>query len=194
MKLLIPLWARVIPVYIAIAGIIFMPVATKSIRVDRVKTEAVLIERSISKGPTDSQVSGYPKQILLPSVGINLLVIDGDYSTSKGWSVSANAANYATITPKLNNKNGNTVIYGHDTSRIFKPTENLKVGDKVYIHTDTSKIFSYSYTGDSNVAPSDTTIFKDPEIGKPRLTLITCSGSLSQTRRIMNFSFQGFSK
>lgn len=191
MKLYIPLWVRVLPIYALIAGITFMPVAAKNIRSSGLDKTAASLSRTIISSGDTARISGTPKHLIIASVGIDLDIVRGTYSVPAGWTVAPTDANYATTAPLPNNQSGNTILYGHDISVVFKATDNLRIGDVAYVTTETGDIFSYSYRGDSIVSPTDTSVFDDAQDGSPRLTLITCSGSLSQTRRIMNFTFNG---
>jgi LPXTG-site transpeptidase (sortase) family protein len=154
--------------------------------------ESKVIDHNITHAP--KYVAAHPAEIVIPSVGIDLKIVDGDYNASTGWTVSPRYANFATITSEPNNRAGKTVIYGHDQPYIFAPTSGLKKGDKVYIHTNEQAVFVYQYTGDTVVSPTDTSVFNDTNKGAPQLSLITCSGTFYQVRRIMNLKLVGVSK
>jgi len=49
--------------------------------------------------------------------------------------------------------------------------------------------FRYVYSGEQIVQPSNTDIL-NAEPATPRLTLMTCEGIFSQTRRVMFFDFK----
>lgn len=142
MKRKVPLWMRVLPVYLLVFGLIYMPVAAGDIRSANLQQEATVVvsQPAIEVAP-DVRITGKPIKVLMPSVGISNDVVNGHYDPAKGWFVSAVAANYAVNTPLPNNIAGNTIIYGHDNKAIFRPTANLKPGDKLYIQADIGKTF-----------------------------------------------------
>jgi LPXTG-site transpeptidase (sortase) family protein len=135
----------------------------------------------------NTRIEGKPIRLTLPSQNIDLEIIDGEYEDNK-WTLTRDKAQYATITPILNNEAGNTLIYGHNTPAVFNPTKDLKVGDYLYIYSETH-IFIYSYHSDKLVLPTDTTIFN--ELTGPQVTLLTCNGWTDQYRRLMFFKLEG---
>lgn len=188
----IPLWLKVIPVYIAVGGLIYLPVATKQLKVAELTAKAAQIDKSASKRPHEAIV-GNATRLLIPRLGIDIPIIEGTYSVKTGWNVSESNVHFANGSARANNAGGKTVLYGHDTTRVLKSTDSLTKGDVIYVYTDSGTIFSYTYSTDQTVTPQDTKVFTDTSTGASRLSLITCSGSLSQTRRIMNFTYRGVS-
>ena len=144
---------------------------------------------SVSAAPetqTHITKSGKPTRLLIPSVAIDLAVADGYVQENGEWVLSNDKAHYALLTPLVNNKAGNTVIYGHNTKSVFKPTSAIKVGDELTIKTDNKLWFRYRYNSDANVDPTDVGVLSGRS-DKPRATLITCSGLFYQNRRLMTF-------
>lgn len=136
-------------------------------------------------------VSGYPKKLSIVRLGISLPVINGTYDEKKNdWTLSDHAVQFATMTTLPNNVYGNTFIYGHNTSAVLEPVKDLRVGDIATVTTTNGKTFTYAYTRDQIVKPNKTDILDDTP-AKPRLTLMTCEGFFSLTRRIMYFDFKG---
>lgn len=137
-----------------------------------------------------STVSGKPISILVPRLGIELPVIDGSYNkAADAWTLTDDKAQFATITDRPNDTGGNTFIYGHNTDRVFGRLVGLTEGDIVQVKTDNNHTFSYVYSGQQIVQPTNTSVLADKPAA-PRLTLMTCEGWLSQTRRIMYFDFK----
>lgn len=132
---------------------------------------------------------GKPLKIMIPSLDIDLNIIDGTYNKdSKTWTLSPDKAQYAIITPLPNNKSGNTLIYGHNTNQVFYSTEDLKIGDEVFITTDNSLIFVYKYKKSSLIDPTDVSIFGYS--GPSQLTLLTCNGFFNTKRKLFYFEFE----
>ncbi len=134
------------------------------------------------------EISALPVNIALPRLGINLKVNDGHYdSRTRQWTLSMDKVYYAAdATSALSNKKSNTLIYGHVTADLLKPTKNLVKGDQLLIKGDNGKLFEYYYANDDYANPTDTNILNLPA-GKPEVRLMTCDGTFFQYRRIMTF-------
>jgi LPXTG-site transpeptidase (sortase) family protein len=143
--------------------------------------------------PKKQVISGNPVEIRIPSLGITLPIINGYYSAATDtWSLTSDKAQFVTTTALPNDSKGDTFIYGHNTVRVFEPTKAITTDDMAYITTDNGHVFQYQYTGDSFVAPTTTSVLStDP--ATPKLTLMTCNGILSETRRLLYFDFKGVS-
>lgn len=131
---------------------------------------------------------GKPVRVVVPSQGIDLQVVDGHFNAETGeWTLTRDKAQYARISSIANNQGGNTFIYGHDLPAIFRNLVNLKPGDTATVYTENNLVFTYKYRDAIIVPPTDTTIFS--YTGAPILTLQTCSGYWSESRRLMTFDF-----
>jgi len=186
-------------IYLVIVGVIVIPVflwsqnthAVASIPVVSTTTPST-IPTAVTPTPTPKitgLVYGTPVRLSIPNIGLNLPIVNGTYNPkTQAWSLSNDVAQYATITAKPNNEQGNTLIYGHDINTVFAATANLKVGDQLLIFTDNNHILSYTYTGSDNVSPNNTNILS--YTGPARITLLTCSGWFSSLRALMYFKFE----
>ncbi len=136
-------------------------------------------------------ISGEPDNIRVDRLNINLPIKNGTYdSKTATWTLSSDAAYFATMTTLPNNQHGNTFIYGHNTRQVFEPLSGLVPGDIITITTTNGHVFSYSYSHDSIIPPDLTSVlYSNPKT--PQLTIMTCEGILSQTRRLMYFDLQG---
>lgn len=183
----IPLIVRVVSLYVCFGlagwgGFVLTEVPTLTYTPPVAKPQPAVYLRS--------SVSGKPVTILVPRLGIELSIIDGAYDkASDSWTLTDDKAQFATITDRPNDGGGNTFIYGHNTDRVFGRLAGLVDGDIVQIKTDNNHTFSYTYSGQQIVQPTNTSVLAD-DSAKPRLTLMTCEGWLSQTRRIMYFDFK----
>jgi LPXTG-site transpeptidase (sortase) family protein len=134
------------------------------------------------------EIKGTPIRIIVPSAGVDLQVDKGYYNTrSQTWTLSDIHAEYATVTPPVNNIGGNTFIYGHDTKTVFANLSKMKTGDMALIKTDNGKSFYYIFRDAKDVKPTDLSLFEYE--GKPILTVQTCSGAWYQNRRLFVFDF-----
>lgn len=136
-------------------------------------------------------ISGQPERILVERLGIDLAVVNGKYdAVTDSWTLTEDKAQFATMTQLPNNQYGSTFIYGHNTDKVFAKLAGLKAGDLVKVTTTNGHTFSYVYNGQEIVQPDNTTVLSEVP-SRPRLTLMTCEGIFSQTRRIMLFDFKG---
>lgn len=187
----IPLFWRVLPVHCLIAALFILPIwqrhaaAEEALRAGRAAQADLLLQNGSHK------VGGEPVIIVLPHLGIDLKVDNGQYDfRSSHWSVTGTTANYAQNTAEPNNMQGKTLIYGHWTPKVFGPTKALKKGDMAYVYTSSGHILAYRYEYKTVVDPTDTGIFKTFK-GKPGLVLMTCEGAWAQHRRLMYFDLKG---
>lgn len=142
----------------------------------------------VHKDATSPLIEGVPKRLKIPSVNIDIAVIDGFYNDKlKSWTLTNDKAQYATITPKANNLSGNTFIYGHDTARVFASLFKLSEGAKAEVETDSGHTFVYTYQSAYETDPYDDSLFKYE--GPSILTLQTCSGLWYQNRMLFTFNF-----
>ena len=148
-----------------------------------------------SKPANSSKIKaiGHPKQISIPSLNIELPVIDGFYnSANRQWTLTLNKAQFATVTPEPNNISGNTFIYGHYRREVFAYLHNIKPGSKAIITTDNGYKFIYKFEQTYATSPDDTSVFDYD--GAPILTVQTCSGTWFQNRQMYLFEFVKYEK
>jgi sortase (surface protein transpeptidase) len=135
-------------------------------------------------------IEGTPVRITIPSLAIDLKVLNGYYDTTKKtWTLTQDMAQYATITPKANNVKGNTFIYGHDIYAVFARLRRIKHGNQAIIYTDNGHVLTYEFRSSLETNPYDDTLFSYR--GAPILTLQTCSGIWSQNRQLFTFDLVG---
>lgn len=139
--------------------------------------------------PTPSEpMSGEPARIIVPAANIDLGIEPGYYNYQKHtWTLSNTGANFAVMTAKPNNTNGNTFIYGHNNAAIFKRLMDIKPGDQAIVTTKDGKRFVYQLQTSRDTQPTDTSLFNYQ--GSPILTVQTCSGAWFQHRRLFTFTF-----
>lgn len=144
--------------------------------------------------PTQPEaVSGKPVSISIPSLELNLPVIDGQYDQNTGkWTLTTDKAQFATPTAEPNNIGGNTLIYGHYRKGVFNTLHTIQPGAQALITTDNGYTFTYTFENSETVDPSNTDIFLYK--GAPRLTIQTCSGAFFQNRQFFYFKYTGYQK
>jgi sortase (surface protein transpeptidase) len=138
-------------------------------------------------------ITGHPVSISIPSLNMNLPVIDGYYNKNSGaWTLTLNKAQFATPSVEPNNKTGMTLIYGHYRPEVFARLHTIQPDSTAVITTANGYTFTYKYTGNYPAAPNDTSIFT--YAGAPMLTIQTCSGTYFQNRQMYQFTFQSVQK
>lgn len=135
------------------------------------------------------QISGKPVRIQIPSVGIDVAIIDGYYNANNGtWTLAGDKAQFAMFSHQSNTVSGNTYIYGHNNAKVFAKLPRTALGAQAKIYTDNGHEFSYVFRGSSNVDPSDSSFLS--YAGAPQLIVQTCTGLWSQNRTLFTFSFE----
>lgn len=138
-------------------------------------------------------ISGHPVRIVASTVGVDMPVVDGFYdSTTGGWTLYSDKAQFAAMTTEPNNTSGQTFIYGHATQRVFGKLLNMHVGDQVDVYTSNGYKFTYTLKQTEVVTPQNTSILG--YTGSPRLLLQTCVGAWSENRKFFILDFTSVEK
>lgn len=142
---------------------------------------------------TQDFVTGHPTELVIPSLHIDLQIIDGTYDSRTGeWTLTLDKAQYAVPSVLPNNEEGNTLIYGHYRPEVFAYLHLIQSGAEADIRTDNGYTFVYTYTSSQAFDPTDTSIFTYQ--GPPRLTIQTCSGAFFQHRQMYYFTYDRYTK
>lgn len=187
-----PLLVRVVSLYVLTGFVVGVyayvaPVA----QAEPVVTSAdVQKDQPIAVEAEAEPVTGVPRRIELPRIGLVHEVIDGYYDAIRqDWTLTDDKTQYATMTSPLSDTSGQTMIYGHNTAAVLEPVKNVVAGDELLITDASGRVFVYTYTSDRFVAPTDAAVlYEKPE--NPRVVLMTCEGWLSTTRRLLYFDFK----
>lgn len=138
-------------------------------------------------------IQGVPRSIKVPSLGIDVTIEDGYYDAATGqWTITEEAAFFATPTLPVNTEGGNTLIYGHNSKKIFGKLLDIKPGAKAIVTTKNGYEFTYTFTTSEAVIPTDVSSLDYD--GRPRLTLQTCSGIWNETRQMVYFELKDYRK
>jgi len=186
----VPLFLRVVPFYVSVAGLLWASHLLSPNIETLSKDKPTFVAESITVHPSQRVISGQPARVTVSRLGIDLVIKKGGYTSStKEWTLSDDAAYFATMTTPPNDSHGNTFIYGHNTAKIFAPLQDIAIGDRLTIDTSNGYTFEYIYRADAIVTPDITTVlYEDP--ATPELTIMTCEGIWSKVRRIMYFDFK----
>jgi LPXTG-site transpeptidase (sortase) family protein len=180
-----PLYLKLVPAYVVVAWMIAVDLVNLNYKGTEVISPEVQVQ-NVKVATVVDHTFGKPVWVSIPrlSLGVNVEAGSSDRDGRK-WTLSWTKAYYATVSAIPNDLAGNTVIYGHNVKEVFGRTEDLKIGDRLFIRTDKGLLVTYRFFSSFDVDPSDTSIFDYQ--GKPIVTLITCSGILDQKRRLMQF-------
>ncbi len=136
---------------------------------------------------------GKPSRLIVPSLGIDIAVADGEYNPADGsWTLSEDSAHFALLSNQPNDLAGNTLIYGHNQAGVFGNLSEITAGGEAIVITDNGLKFTYRFKNYEDVEPNDVRIFEYE--GEPQLTLQTCSGFWMQDRRMHYFSLVSVEK
>lgn len=186
----IPLVLRVVSLYVVVGLPLWFAASTGQFTHRVAADTHITPRRPVAAVPLVSIKTGAPATVAVPNVGINLPVIQGEYDAVKdSWTLTDDKAQFAAMTDQPNDRAGNTFIYGHNTDPVFAKLSALKAGDVAEVKTSNNLTFRYVYSGEQIVQPTNTDIL-NAEPATPRLTLMTCEGIFSQTRRVMFFDFK----
>jgi hypothetical protein len=136
-------------------------------------------------------LTGKPVRIIVPRFNIDLAVEDGIYNPGdQTWSLSGYGAQYATPSIPPNDKQGTTLIYGHNNKYVFGPLNKHApvANDVAEIITSNGHAFFYTFDSSSDVKPDNMGVFQYG--GKPVLAIQTCSGNWNEWRRLFRFNFE----
>ena len=179
---------RLAPLIVA-AAILCIPVARAEWNRHQARVAAAQAQQRLAAyQAAHPTIQGQPSRIVVPGLGLDLPVVKGAYDASKNqWTVSDTEANWAPNTAQLNNKDGQTLIYGHNSWKIFAGLVNgLKNGDAVYVYTANNHVFEYAYSSAETVLPNNAQqLFESMKKGTG-LKLITCELTDFSWRHVMS--------
>lgn len=138
-------------------------------------TPNIQIENIISggsNGETTNTYKGFPVigTIEIPKIDLKYPVLEESSKSAIEASVAVNAG------PGLN-KEGNTVIIGHNyrNGTFFSNNKNLSNDDKVYITDSTGNRVEYKIYNIYTTTPEDSDYMDRETNGKREITLVTCT-------------------
>lgn len=184
---LLPLGIILMAIGIYFGGIGFVKTVLISSAVSN-DSGAVLASPKPVEPTPEPLISGIPASIQLPSVGIDLKVVPGEYNAAtKSWTLSLKSAHWGVISAQPNNKEGLTFIYAHNRTNVFNTLPKIKPGDKARVQSEDGTYFVYTFVSSTETLPEDTSLFDYK--GKPILVLQTCSGRWYEKRQLFVFEF-----
>ena len=169
---------------------------------ERATTEAVLENQDEldETEPTEQEIAEYtvpasnPRYLTIPKLNIkNAKILSLGAKTSGELSTPANIFDAGWYNQSGTPGSGKTIVIdGHNGGPtkygIFKQLPELSEGDKIQIERGDGKIFTYKVVENNQVSLSDAnaymkTALTSPMEGIESLTIISCSGEWSNTKR-----------
>jgi LPXTG-site transpeptidase (sortase) family protein len=127
-----------------------------------------------------------PEKIIIPSVGIDLVVSPARVENSL-WQVSKEGASYLWGSG-IPGREGNVVIYGHNTNRLFGPIRWLKTEAEIKVINRKGEEFVYKIVETKTVSPDSVEVLSPTE--EAILTLYTCTGFWDSQRYVVRARLQ----
>lgn len=138
-------------------------------------------------------IQGVPRSLTIPGLGVDVAINEGIFDpTSQLWTIDEDSAFYATPTSPINNDAGSTLLYGHNSDRIFGKLPKLAVGMEAIIETDSDYVFTYVYKNSEIVDPTNVSVLNYS--GNPRVVLQTCTGFWNEHRQMFYFYLKEYRK
>ncbi|MDD5083654.1 MAG: hypothetical protein PHT88_01785 [Candidatus Moranbacteria bacterium] len=97
---------------------------------------------------------GKPKMLKIPSMSSKLNLIES-IVVGDDWLYRANNGHYIIVSDGKNGNIGDVVIYANASWRTFPTPEHLKIGDNLFLDTDTGWRYMFRITNRSVVHPDD---------------------------------------
>jgi len=122
-----------------------------------------------------------PTSISIPSIKLETKVIEGGI-VNGNWILSDDNALFLPTSGKIG-EGFNTIIYAHNTDKLFGKLRNIKQADMIVVRDRTGKEFKYKVFSIENVDPQDLRKLYSTE--KNIITLFTCDGWFDQSRLLV---------
>lgn len=140
-----------------------------------------------------NSISGEPVSFSIPSLQMNLPVIEGHYDASThGWTLTSDKVQYFADSAEPNNTSGKTFMYGHYRANVFARLHDIRPGQTLSLTTNNGYKFNYRFESTFTTSPWDLSVLKNTK--KPVLYVQTCSGTFFQHRQIFIFAYTDYEK
>ncbi len=131
--------------------------------------------------PKNQYVVQAPVSISIPSVKLDINVDEGGIINGN-WVLSDKNALFLPTSGKIG-EGYNTIIYAHNTDKLFGSLKKINLGDIIILKDREGKKFSYRIVYKNQVDPHDLRKLYSPE--KNIVTLFTCDGWFDEKRLLV---------
>ncbi|WP_165964834.1 class A sortase [Periweissella cryptocerci] len=150
-------------------------VQTKPVKYDFASVREYSLQNSLSK--VDTKKVDKMGQIIIPSVGVNIPIVNG--TSNEALLLGA-----GTLKPNQQMGKRNFAVVGHnvhDKKTLFAPVENIEKNAKIYL-TDKKQVWQYKVNKITIVNPDKVSVIND-QGNKKMVTLVLCTSD--SLRRII---------
>src|SRR3989304_7985927 len=124
---------------------------------------------------------GAPVSIEIPTIKTYAKITKGGVVNGE-WILSDSYALYLPTSGKIN-EGFNTIIYAHNTDKLFGKLKDIKIGDKIIVKNEKGETFNYSVFLREDINAKDLKkLYSD---NKNVLTLFTCDGWADTSRLLV---------
>lgn len=131
--------------------------------------------------PRKEYLAQSPTSISIPSIKLEAKIKEGGI-VNGNWILSDNDALFLPTSGKIG-EGYNTIIYAHNTDKLFGNLRNIKQDDLVVVRDGTGKEFKYKVFSKEDVNPQDLRKLYSTE--KNIVTLFTCDGWFDRSRLLI---------
>ncbi len=128
-----------------------------------------------------------PVLLKIPSVGMVVNVDQGGIVAGE-WVLSKTDALYLPTSGKVG-EGYNTIIYAHNTPRLFGKLNEVSYGDEIFVKDNEGREFAYRVFAKEEVNPTDLAELYSKE--KDIITLFTCDGWFDSKRLVVRAKLSG---
>lgn len=121
-----------------------------------------------------------PYHLEIPALKLSLPLIQTKI-TNNSWEIADNGASYLATSARPGTK-GPIVVYGHNTSEIFKSLHKIKRKQSIHVQTKDGKIHTYRVSQILQVNPDKMKIF---DVEDETLIIYTCIGFADLQRLVV---------
>jgi len=122
-----------------------------------------------------------PIRINIPKIERDLEISDG-YVSDNRWIVAKSGVSYLVTSGALG-KEGNVVLYGHNTKDVLGGMWKVQNGDIIEVTASDGNVYKYQIFERKEVKPNAVEILTQTD--DSRLTIYTCSGFLDSARFVV---------
>ena len=135
----------------------------------------------LSKTFIDASSPLWPKSIKIKSVSLEAEVARGGYKDQK-WILDSDRALFLSTSYKLG-EGGNTILYAHNTDKLFGNLKKTSIGDTIVLNDSNGKTYSFDIYSKEYIRANQ--MDKIATNLKDTITLFTCDGWFDEKRLVV---------
>lgn len=139
------------------------------------------LPKAITEVSNQTQLSSYPKEIIIPDININLPIIPTEFNKGK-WKATTHGVSYLLSSPKPGEM-GNSILYGHNWPNLLGNITKLGFGQTIQIKFTGGIKKDFIILKTKMTDQADTSILAGSD--EPIITLYTCTGFFDRQRFVV---------